>query len=230
MVNKQADRSRERAREDYLKAIYHLGSGAPVKPVLVARHLGVSRASVSKLRRVLERDGLLQSAHKRVDALQLTARGLALAMRMVRRHRLVETFLHRSLGVPLARVHADAERIEHSISDDIARRLASFLGNPACDPHGHAITPLPRGAEASRSHALSEIPAGSRIIVSAVDDRDPQIMRRVVALGLLPQRRAVVMSSTAQHVRVRGSGGIVSVPGAVAQSVRCLTLPEAKIA
>ncbi len=128
-----------RAREDYVKAIYQIGGGTPVRAAAVARYLDVSRVSVSKAKRLLESDGLIEPARAPSDPLALTRRGKALAIAMVRRHRLLETFLHRSLHVPLERVHAEAERIEHVISDDVALRIADLLGRPASDPHGHPI-------------------------------------------------------------------------------------------
>jgi len=221
MVNKQADRSRERAREDYLKAIYHLGEGQPVKAVAIARHLRVSRASVSKLRRVLERDGLIVTAQRRADALRLTPQGLSIAIHMVRRHRLVETFLHRSLAVPLARVHTDAEKIEHTISDDIARRLAGFLGNPVRDPHGHRIPQSTAERSAGHDAGLETIPAGRAIAVTAVDDSDEKVMRRLVSLGVLPGFRALVVSSGAHTVRLKSGRRMLELPRSTAACVRC---------
>ena len=113
MVNASQDRSRERARQDYCKAILQEGDGRAVKPADVARRLGVSRASVSKLAHELARGGYIRDLGG--GQLQLTAKGHKLAVDMVRRHRIVETFLHQALGVPLERLHAEAERIEHSI-------------------------------------------------------------------------------------------------------------------
>ena len=134
-----SDRSPSRAREDYVKAIYQLGGGAPVRAAAVARYLNVSRVSVSKAKRLLETDGLFETDAAPAKPLRLSRKGRALAVAMVRRHRLLETFLHRSLDVPLERVHAEAERIEHVISDDLALRIAAFLGRPSSDPHGHPI-------------------------------------------------------------------------------------------
>lgn len=222
MVNRQADRSRERAREDYLKAIYQLTTRKPVKAAEVARYLRVSRASVSKIRRVLERDGLIEAPTSRVEALTLTRRGLSMALRMVRRHRLVETFLHRSLGVPLGRVHRDAEKIEHAISDDIARRLASILGNPASDPHGHPI-PAP-GARKARAHdvSLAAVKPGTSIEVTALDDQDESVVRRLDSLGVLPRFRGVVISNGAEGTRLRAGRREISVPRSAAARVRCV--------
>src|SRR6516164_3108075 len=103
-----SDRSAARAREDYVKAIYQLGAGEPVRAAALARYLKVSRVSVSKAKRQLEAEGLL-AAQSPLQPLRLSKRGSKLAVAMVRRHRLLETFLHRALGVPLERVHAEAE-------------------------------------------------------------------------------------------------------------------------
>jgi DtxR family Mn-dependent transcriptional regulator len=224
MVNKQPDRSRERAREDYLKALYHLGEGKPVRAVELSRQLRVSRASVSKLRRVLERDGWIATARHRADALQLTPKGLAAAVRMVRRHRLVETFLHRSLAVPLDRVHLDAEKIEHTISDDIARRLAVFLGNPTADPHGHRIPQSSAKRSAAAGLPLADIEAGRSIKVSAIDDDDDKVTRKLVALGVLPGLRATVDAHTSQAVVLRTRRRRISLSLTAAAGVRCEAL------
>jgi len=103
MLNVGFDRSHLRAREDYLKAIYHLAGEGPVQAAELARYLGVSRSSVSQFKVRLAGERLIRRASERTDALRLTKKGLAMAIAIVRRHRLLETFLHRSLGVPLER-------------------------------------------------------------------------------------------------------------------------------
>jgi DtxR family Mn-dependent transcriptional regulator len=226
MVNKPRDgardRSRERAREDYVKGIYHLSGDAPARAADLARHLGVSRASVSKARRVLEAAGFVRASHGRVDALRLTPKGLELAISMVRRHRLVETFLHQALGVPLERVHADAEKIEHSISDDIAQRLAEFLGNPATDPHGHPI-PRPHSTTIISSAArLAEARPGDSVVVTTLDDRDERSVKYLSARGMLPGLRLTVEASTASGVRVRAGRKRFTISKRAANQVRCV--------
>ncbi len=222
MVNKQADRSRDRAREDYLKAIYHLSGRTPVKAAELARHLRVSRASVSKIRRVLERDGLIGRARRRADALILTRRGFGIAVRVVRRHRLVETFLYRSLGVPLERLHRAAEKLEHSISDDVARRLSHFLGNPDSDPHGHPIPGAGSARRERRDLTLDAIAPGKEIVVVSLDDGDEKTIRKLDALGVLPGLRAIVLSSGAGGTRLRAAGRDIRIPNPAAGRVRCM--------
>jgi len=171
-----SDRSPSRAREDYVKAIYQLGGGAPVRAAAVARYLNVSRVSVSKAKRLLEGDGLLEPEPAPAKPLRLSHKGRVLAVAMVRRHRLLETFLHRSLNVPLERVHSEAERIEHVISDDLASRIAAFLGRPSNDPHGHPIPGLDgtlpsTGSNQARSH-VERLPfeEAYRVIVGAAKE------------------------------------------------------------
>src|SRR5580700_11934897 len=181
-----SDRSPSRAREDYVKAIYQLGGGAPVRAAAVARYLNVSRVSVSKAKRLLEGDGLLEPEPAPAKPLRLSGKGRALAVAMVRRHRLLETFLHRSLDVPLERVHAEAERIEHVISDDVALRIASLLGHPKRDPHGHPIPYGERGGRGKPLPTLATLAAGTRARVVSLDDRDDEAVAALAAAGVLP--------------------------------------------
>jgi DtxR family Mn-dependent transcriptional regulator len=197
------DRSPARAREDYVKAIYQLGRYGPVRAAALARYLHVSRVSVSKAKRQLEADGLLELESQPLLPLRLSRRGRKLAVAMVRRHRLLETFFHRALRVPLERVHAEAERIEHVISDDVALRIADLLGRPQSDPHGHPIPydddpdmgkPLP---------TLAQLRAGDRARVVSLDDRDDAAVALLAKSGLLPGVRIVVERTDASHVVVR---------------------------
>lgn len=220
MVNNQRDRSRERACEDYVKAIYHLTGEAPVRAAELARYLGVSRASVSQSRRVLAEAGLVKASKGRTDTLRLTAKGLALGVRMARRHRLIETFLHRTLMVPLDRVHADAERIEHAISDDITGRLAEFLGNPTMDPHGHPIPSASSHGYGSAERRLVDVEPGESIVIVAIDDRDKNVVRYLDARAVLPGMRAVVARKSARSVTLRVGRKLLAIPARAARQVR----------
>lgn len=221
MVNNQGDRSRERACEDYVKAIYALTGVAPVRAAALARHLRVSRAAVTKSRRVLETAGLVKASQGRTDSLRLTARGLKLAVRMVRRHRLIETFLHRTLKVPLERVHADAEKIEHAVSDDIARRLSNFLGHPSADPHGHAIPSSSAGGAARAGIRLIDVAPGSSTTVVALDDRDEAIVKYLRARNVLPGVRCTVQRRSPKSTLLRVGRKVLVIANEAARHVRC---------
>jgi DtxR family transcriptional regulator, Mn-dependent transcriptional regulator len=196
------DRSRARAREDYVKAICKIGAGEPVRAAAVARYLAVSRVAVSKAKRLLESEGLLERGAP-LDPLRLTRRGRKLAVAMIRRHRLLETFLHTRLRVPLERVHDEAERIEHAISDDVAWRIATLLRRPARDPHGH---PIPYGDALPKSKpqtTLASLLAGTRARVESLDDRDGEAIALFAAWGVLPGSALRVEDADARRVTVR---------------------------
>ncbi|MFY9663128.1 MAG: metal-dependent transcriptional regulator [Candidatus Cybelea sp.] len=181
-----SDRSPARAREDYVKAIYQLGADGPVRAAALARYLKVSRVSVSKAKRALQAEGLLEHARVASQPLRLSGRGYKLAVAMVRRHRILETFFHRALHMPLERVHAEAERIEHAISDDVALRIAALLHHPQSDPHGH---PIPYGDTVPVRKplpTLASLSVGSRVRVVSLDDRNDDAVAALATAGVLP--------------------------------------------
>ena len=212
-----------RAREDYVKAIYQIGGGTPVRAAAVARYLDVSRVSVSKAKRLLESDGLIEPARAPSDPLALTRRGKALAIAMVRRHRLLETFLHRSLHVPLERVHAEAERIEHVISDDVALRIADLLGRPASDPHGHPIPYEDAFAIRHPLPTLAALTAGERARIVSLDDRDAEGVKALAAAGLLPGTTVSVVAADAKRLRLRCGKRTIELQRRHAEMVRIAT-------
>jgi DtxR family Mn-dependent transcriptional regulator len=218
-----SDRSPLRAREDYVKAIYQLGAGEPVRAAAVARYLDVSRVSVSKAKRLLQADGLLEPAQVPSTPLRLSRRGRTLAVAMVRRHRLLETFLHQSLGMPLDRLHAEAERIEHVISDDVALRIAEMLGHPKADPHGHPIPYDDAALDRRELATLATIPTGGRARVVSLDDRDAKAVSVLAELGILPGASVRVVSSAARRMRVRCGERSVDVSRQHAAMVRVAT-------
>lgn len=218
------DRSPARAREDYVKAIYQLGGGGPVRAADLARYLHLSRVSVSKAKRLLEADGLLEAAgDAAAKPLRLTPQGHALAVAMVRRHRLLETFLHRTLRLPLERLHAEAERIEHVISDDLALRIATFLGRPARDPHGH---PIPYGDEPVTPQPLPTLAgatAGTRARVVSLDDHDEESVAALAAAGVLPGATLRVEQIEPTKLRLRCGKRVISLQRRYAAMVRIAT-------
>jgi len=214
------DRSPARAREDYVKAIYQLGTDGPVRAAAVARYLKVSRVSVSKAKRLLESQGLLKREKEASQALRLTSRGERLAVAMVRRHRLLETFLHGALRMPLEKVHAEAERIEHVISDDVALRIATLLKHPRYDPHGH---PIPYGDEAPRRKALGTLASllpGRRARVISLDDRDDDAVAALAKVGVLPGSMVRVDRSERGRIFVRLGSRVFALRRAQAEMVR----------
>ena len=174
-----------RATDDYLKAIYALASsGEPVTTGALAHRLGVSSPSVSAMLKRLEGERLLDRS--KVNGLRLTAAGEAAALRVVRRHRLLETFLVRMLDMPWDEVHAEAELLEHAMSERLEERVDAALGHPTRDPHGDPIPPRHGRHEEVWWQPLDGVPAGERFRVERVSDRDSAALRYLGALGVVP--------------------------------------------
>jgi len=192
MVREMSDpvqsRSPSSSVGDYLKAIWELAvdSGEVASTKGVAERLSVSAASVSNMFARLQEMGLVE--HERYRGATLTERGRREALRLVRRHRLIETFLLEHLGYPWQEVHGEAERLEHAVSDDFTERLAEFLGHPDLDPHGGPI-PSPEGVlEADDSFPLSQAVVGKRLRISKVRDEDAEMLDYLGDRNLVPGR------------------------------------------
>jgi DtxR family Mn-dependent transcriptional regulator len=174
-----------RAVQDYLKAIHSLGGAEQmVSPVAIAARLQVRAPSVTgMLKRLADANWI---DYEPGYGARLTAQGIAEARRVIRRHRLVELFLTRVLGLDWSEVDDEAESLEHAISPRLEQALAAHLGEPLEDPHGHPI-PTPEGALARRDlRPLSTFRTGQKALIREVQDDDAQRLRRWQALGLVP--------------------------------------------
>jgi DtxR family Mn-dependent transcriptional regulator len=174
-----------RATEDYLKAIYNLAHrGESVTTGQLAHELGVSSPSVSAMVKRLEDGSLLARPDSR--SFRLTDSGERAALRVVRRHRLLETFLARMLEVPWDEVHAEAELLEHALSDRLEERIDTALGHPTHDPHGDPIPPREGPHDENWGTPLETAPPGCRFRVERISDRDSAALRYLGELGMLP--------------------------------------------
>ncbi len=173
------------AVEDYLKAIYQLAEGdSAVGTSAIADRLGVAPGSVTGMLKRLGREGLVE--HERYQGARLTDRGRREAIRMIRRHRVLELFLVEVLGYTWDQVHPEAERLEHAASDALVNRMAAVLGDPQADPHGHPI-PSPAGQIRARAlPTLAELEIGERAVLRRVSDDDPEALRYLARLNLIP--------------------------------------------
>jgi DtxR family transcriptional regulator, Mn-dependent transcriptional regulator len=172
------------AAEDYLKAIFALRAGERhATTTAIAERLGITAPSVSAMLKRLEADRLVRRPSPR--EIDLTPAGERAALRVVRRHRLLETFLFRVLDVPWDEVHDEAERLEHAVSERLEGRIDTLLGFPSRDPHGD---PIPRGEghDDRPGPDLAAAPAGTRVRVERVSDRDPEALRYLGELGIRP--------------------------------------------
>ncbi|MFM7148779.1 MAG: metal-dependent transcriptional regulator [Gemmataceae bacterium] len=174
-----------RAFQDYLKAIHYLeGHQRHVSPVAIAARLQVKAPSVTGMLKRLAEAGLIQ--YESGVGAQLTAQGITEARRVIRRHRLVELFLTRVLGLDWSEVDAEAEALEHAISPRLEQAMARFLGEPLEDPHGHLI-PSQDGLLIQRSLTpLNSFTEGDTVIIREARDDDPIRLRNWQRLGLMP--------------------------------------------
>ncbi|WP_337001499.1 MULTISPECIES: metal-dependent transcriptional regulator [unclassified Microbacterium] len=184
------------AADDYLKTVYaHTEwQDAPITPSVLAAKLGIAPSSVTEMVKKLAAAGLV--SHVPYGAVRLTDAGTARALAMVRRHRLIETWLVQEFDYGWDEVHDEAEVLEHTISDRLLEGIDARLGRPRFDPHGDAIPDADGQVEREPFVLLADAPAGHTGRVLRVDDRDPELLRALETLGL----------AVASTVRVTASG------------------------
>ena len=169
--------------QDYAKAVYALEAqeGAAVSTNDLAERLGVTPGSVSAMVRKLSEVGLVE--HERYHGVRLTAQGRRVALEVLRHHRLIELFLSEELGMSWDRVHAEAEVLEHVLSEDLEQLIAARLGDPTVDPHGDPIPTVEFGIDEPATRSLDELPLGASGRLVRVSD-DPEMLRYLAGLGI----------------------------------------------
>ncbi len=170
--------------QDYAKAVYALESrvGGAVSTNDLAERLGVTPGSVSAMVRKLSELGLVE--HEPYHGVTLTDHGREVALEVLRHHRLLELFLAQELGMPWDRVHAEAEVLEHVISEELEQLIAARLGHPTLDPHGDPIPTLAFEIDERTTRALDELKAGTRGRFVRVSDSDPEMLRYLDGEGV----------------------------------------------
>jgi DtxR family transcriptional regulator, Mn-dependent transcriptional regulator len=173
------------AVQDYVKAIYTLDSGeGTVTTTALAERLDVRPASVSGMLPKLTELGLVE--HEPYHGVRLTQRGTRVALEVVRHHRLLELFLVESLGMTWDEVHAEAEVLEHVLSEELEELIAAKLGDPAFDPHGDPIPSRELKVPKDRSRSLHSLEPGERATFVRVSDSDPEMLRFLSDRGIAP--------------------------------------------
>ncbi|OAK52788.1 metal-dependent transcriptional regulator [Rhodococcus kyotonensis] len=170
--------------QDYLKVIWTASewSEEAVSTKMLSERIGVSASTVSEAIRKLADQGMVD--HARYGAISLTDRGRTAAVAMVRRHRLIETFLVRELGYGWDEVHDEAEILEHAVSDLMMARIDAKLGFPQRDPHGDPIPSVDGAISSPEATRLSEYTDGQRGRVARISDSDPAMLRYFDSVGI----------------------------------------------
>ncbi len=218
------------SEQDYLKAIHHLlrkEGGALVGTVVLARWLGISAASVTNMVKKLAEEGLV--THSPYKGVALTARGERAALEMLRHHRLLETFLSTQLGMPWDEVHAEAERLEHALSEALEERLDAVLGYPTVDPHGAPIPTKDGRIDAPATTPLWAARPGACVTVAEVEDEDAALLAHLAELGLVPGAGVAVLTKGpfGGPLRVRVAGEEHALGEIVAGAVLVFPAPGA---
>ena len=220
-----------RSVEDYLKVIYSIGdSGETVSTSAIAEALDVQPASVTGMVKRLAESAYLE--HVPYHGVKLTETGTRQALRILRRHRILETYLTVRLGYRWEDVHVEAERLEHAASEELIERMADALGNPSHDPHGAPIPTSSGEVEATEPYTLAELGPGEDAMVRAVRDDDSEGLQALEAAGLIPGThlllRARLRGPAVLELEICGAEPrTLKLPLALAQRVYVVPIPQA---
>ncbi len=187
VVTSESNKQVTQSTEDYLKAVFSLSEARAEREAStgdLAEALGVSPPAISKMLKHLEKLSLV--AHTPYHGVCLTKKGRRIALKTIRRHRLLELFLAQLLGYALESVHDEAERLEHHISDEFERRIDTLLGSPDCCPHGSPIPTRDGQIVSSHGQPLSDIEAPASLRIERLRASDSELLRHLSASGLLP--------------------------------------------
>jgi DtxR family Mn-dependent transcriptional regulator len=206
------------SEENYIKAIYRLQSDSPggrVSTTALADRLGIAPASVTGMVQKLAAGSPTLVDYIPRQGVALTPRGERVALEVIRHHRLIELYLYQELGYPWDEVHAEAERLEHVISEEFEDRVAALLGDPAVDPHGQPIPRKDGSCPEPAGVALATLGEGLTVEVVRVSDDDPDLLRYLGALGIMPGARLTLLARGpfGGPLTVRIGGGAHGVDG-----------------
>jgi len=195
--------------QDYLKTIYELRheNDQPATTNALAARLNVKAGSVTGMLKNLSDMKLV--AYEPYQGATLTPAGEKIALEVIRHHRLIELYLTEAMGYSWDQVHAEADKLEHAISEAFEDKISSMLGDPKIDPHGDPIPAKDGTVAASSRRTLLDARVGSTVRIERVRDEKPEILREVAALGLVPGTWVTIVdhASDGTHTITPASGG-----------------------
>ena len=206
--------------EDILKLVWSAEEAGRdgVKPKDIGEHMGVVPSTTTENVQRLARQGLV--THECYGRVRLTEEGRAVALGMVRRHRLLETYLHEALGFSWDEVHEEAEILEHAVSERLLDRLDKVLGYPTRDPHGDPIPRADGSSDEVPGAPLDSLAVGDGGLVERLPDRDPQALRAWEEIGLVPGAGVVLVGRTPGALTVAlDDGQMVQLEEALASGI-----------
>jgi len=181
--------------ENYLKQILLISLERDRREVgmgLISEALGVTPGTATSMVKNLEREGWL--SYKARKGVKLTGAGRKLGMNILRRHRLLETFLVETLGLDWSEIHDEAEELEHAISEKVLERLDEFLGKPRHDPHGHPIPTKGGLIQRHKSRSLLDCKEGMTVTIDSIDDQEKNFLKFARVRRIVPGNRIKILS------------------------------------
>jgi DtxR family transcriptional regulator, Mn-dependent transcriptional regulator len=213
--------------EDYAKAVYAIESReGSASTNALAERLGVRAPTVTAMLKHLSGLGLV--VYERYRGVRLTEAGRKVALEVMRHHRLLELYLAESLGLGWDQVHAEAEVLEHVLSEELEEVIAARLGNPSVDPHGDPIPSVGLEVEEAETESLQSLGPGQRGTFTRVSDSDPAMLRFLAERGIAPGNRFEVVDKQPFDgpVFVRFAGEVEALGGGLARAMRVQLDPE----
>jgi len=213
--------------ENYLKAIYHLREETGSERIStnqLSAYLGVAAPSTTEMLKKMAALEPRLVEYQPYGGVRLTAVGEKAALEVIRHHRLIETYLNRFLGFSWDEVHEEAEQLEHAISEELEERIAQALNYPRTDPHGEPIPTREGVVEVIATIPLSQVESGASATIQQVFSGDPELLRYLERLGLVPQVEVDVLEKASLdrplHLRLRGpSSPILAIEPEVANRI-----------
>lgn len=172
------------AVQDYLKIIYKLQEKGPVATTDIAKELNVSGASVTGMLKRLDTMGFVE--YNSYKGVKLSPDGEKIALEILRHHRLIELYLKEMMNYPLEKIHDEACRLEHHVSEEFINKVDEILGNPKFDPHGHPIPTKEGDLPLIREYKLSEIEPGNTVTITRISDHDNKLLAYLEEINLIP--------------------------------------------
>jgi DtxR family transcriptional regulator, Mn-dependent transcriptional regulator len=186
--------------ENYVKTIYLLAQnsdGGAVATGEIANALSVLPGTVTSMLKTLDESSL--ATYTPYEGVRLTSSGRALALRVLRRHRLIEQFLSETLNLTWDEVHQEAENMEHAVSDSLIDRIDAYLGHPPTDPHGDPIPKADGTMPAAADRSLADCAAGDRFLIARVIDQSPAFLRHLSQIGLSIGTKGSLVTNDRDH-------------------------------
>ncbi len=204
------------SKENYLKTVFlynNRAKGEMAGTTVIAKELNISKAAISDMTRRLAEDGLLD--YKKYKGMRLTEAGKVIALQVIRKHRLWESFLHKVLDMSWGEVHDEAERLEHNTSNYLIDKIDDYLGHPMYDPHGSPIPDSNGEMPAKRDLILlANAKVGHNYQTAHVHDRNTQMMNYLSRIGLVLNSQIKILEKfdfdQSIHIELKGQTYLLS--------------------